>query len=95
MQYAVDDIVRENDRLRMQNQRLEAKMKRLEHAWKNIEGTISQFLRNDALVEGNEESPVAGEQEEKEEEDEGDHGAQAVPDANADGNVGDGDSGRT
>ena len=95
LQYAVDDIVRENDRLRMQNQRLEAKMKRLEHAWKNIEGTISQFLRNDALVEGNEESPVAGEQEEKEEEDEGDHGAQAVPDANADGNVGDGDSGRT
>ena len=47
LQYAVDDIVRENDRLRMQNQRLEAKMKRLEHAWKNIEGTISQYLQNE------------------------------------------------
>ena len=47
LQYAVDDIVRENDRLRMQNQRLEAKMKRLEHAWKSIEGTISQYLQNE------------------------------------------------
>ena len=48
-----------------------------------------------ARVKGNEESPVAGEHEKREEEDEGDHGAQAVPDANADGNIGDGDSGRT